>query len=114
LIIFYFSAKCPHCQHAFPHVQKLSGELASQGFTAIAVAVRQNTEEDLRGFVRDFGVHIPLFHDIERQFGAAYGTGSIPLTLLVNAKGEYIRYKNFDPKETPDFIHREANLLAKK
>ncbi len=114
LIVFYFSAKCPHCQQAFPHVQKLSDELASQGFAAIAVAVRQNTEEDVRGFIRDYGVHIPVFHDVERQFGSNYGTGSIPLVLLVNPKGEYIRYKSFDPKETPNFIHREASLLAKK
>lgn len=114
LVIFYFSAKCPHCQHAFPHVQKIGDELASQGFTSIAIAIKYNSEDDIRGFIRDYKVHIPVFQDEDRKFGENYGTGSIPLILLVNDKGEYIRYKSFDANETPAMLKNSASQLAAK
>lgn len=114
LMVFYFSAKCPHCQHAFPYVQKLSDELTAQGFTTIAIAIKYNSEDDIRGFIRDYKVHVPVFQDEDRTFGENYGTGSIPLILVVNDKGEYIRYKTFDSEQTPGMIKAEASQLASK
>lgn len=114
LMIFYFSTKCPHCQHAFPHVQKLSEELAKDGFSTIAVAIKFNTEDDIRGFIREYKVHVPMFYDEDRSFGDNYGTGSIPLVLVINDKGEYIRYKTFEADQTPKLIRAEASQLAKK
>ncbi len=114
LLVFYFSAKCPHCQHAAPYVQKLADELATKGFQSIAIAIKYNTEDDIRTFIRDFKIHMPVFHDDNRKFGENYGTGSIPLVIVANEKGEYLRWKSFDPEQTPRQILTEANLLAQK
>ena len=114
LMIFYFSAKCPHCQHAFPYVQKLADELSGKGFTSIAIAIKNNTEDDVRSIIRDYQVHVPVFYDEDRSFGENYGTGSIPLIIVVNDKGEYIRYKTFDAEATPSMIKTEASQLASK
>jgi thiol-disulfide isomerase/thioredoxin len=112
LLIFYFSAKCPHCQHAIPYVQKLADELNAQGFTSVAIAIKYNTEDDIRGFIRDYSVHLPVFYDEDRSIGENYGTGSIPLLIVVNEKGEYIRYKTFDADQTPNQIKTEASQFA--
>jgi peroxiredoxin len=114
LLIFYFSAKCPHCQHAFPYVQKLSDELTAQGFSSIAIAIKYNTEDDIRSFIRDYNVHMPVFYDEDRTIGENYGTGSIPLILVINEKGEYIRYKTFDAEQTPGMIKAEVAQFASK
>jgi thiol-disulfide isomerase/thioredoxin len=114
LLVFYFSAKCGHCQHAAPYVQKLADELATKGFKSIAIAVKFNTEDDIRGFIRDFKIHMPVFHDDTREFGENYGTGSIPLIVVANQKGEYLRWKSFDPEQTPRQVLAEANLFAQK
>jgi thiol-disulfide isomerase/thioredoxin len=114
LMIFYFSAKCPHCQHAIPHVQKLADELTAKGFTSIAIAIKFNTEDDVRGFIRDYKVHMPVFQDQDQTFGNSYGTGSIPLLFVVNPKGEYIRHTSFDAVATPELISSEAAQLAGK
>ncbi len=111
LMLFYFSAKCPHCQHAFPYVQKLADELAPKGVTSIACAIKMNTEDEVREFVRDFKCKMPMFYDDQRTLGENYGTGSIPLILVINEKGEYIRYKSFEPLETPKWIKSEFELL---
>jgi hypothetical protein len=95
-------------------VQKLSDELAAQGFQAIAIAIKYNSEDDIRGFIRDYKVRMPVFHDEDRRFGENYGTGSIPLILMVNDKGEYIRYKQFDAVATPAMMKTSAAQLAAK
>ncbi len=112
LMIFYFSAKCPHCQHAYPFVQKLSDEIAAQGFSTVAIAIKYNTEDDIRSFIRDYQVHVPVMYDEDRTIGENYGTGSIPLIIVVNEKGEYIRYKTFDSEQTPNQIKSEVAQLA--
>ena len=90
-LVFYFSAKCPHCQHAFPYVQKIADSLTSKGFTCVAMAIKFNTDEDIHSFVNDFKCHLPIFQDDDRSFGEAYGTGYVPVIYLINEKGEYIR-----------------------
>lgn len=110
LLVYYFSSKCPHCQHAIPTVQKLADELAGKGVSAILVGIKNNTEDDIRGFIRDYKVHLPVFHDDQRAFGEKYGTGSIPLVLYVNEKGEYIRFKEFDDKVTPDQLKKASTV----
>jgi len=114
LLIFYFSAKCPHCQHAFPFIQKLADELAGQGFASLTIAIKYNEVEDIRGFVKDYQDHLPVMHDEDKTFGENYGTGSIPLIILVNEKGEYIRYKTFDAESTPLLIKTAASQFSQK
>jgi thiol-disulfide isomerase/thioredoxin len=113
LMIFYFSAKCPHCQHAVGYVQKLADELAPQGFTAVAISVKFNSEEEVRGFIGEYKVRMPVFQDAG-TFGTGYGTGSIPLLFLVNEKGEYIRYKTFSAEQTPALMKAESARMAAK
>jgi thiol-disulfide isomerase/thioredoxin len=112
LMVFYFSAKCSHCQHAFPYVQKLADELTAKGFTAIAIAIKFNSEDEVRGFIRDYKVRLPVFQDQDQSFGERYGTGSIPLVFLVNEKAEYIRYKSFSAESTPEMIKTAAALMS--
>jgi peroxiredoxin len=112
LLLFYYSAKCPHCQHAYPFIQKLSDELASKGFTSLALAIKYNTEDDIRGFIRDFGVRMPMMQDEDRTFGDRYGVGTIPTIYLINEKGEYVRYTSFDSEVTPGQIRKIAESWA--
>jgi peroxiredoxin len=109
LLLFYFSAKCPHCQHAYPYIQKLADELLPKGFNSLAVAIKYNTEDDIRGFIRDFGVRMPVMQDEDRTFGDRYGVGTIPTIYLINEKNEYVRYTSFDSDVTPDQIRKVAN-----
>lgn len=108
MLVFYFSAKCPHCQHAAPHVQRLADELGTKGYGSIAIAIKWNSEDDIRGFIRDFGVRMPIMQDDSREFGDKYGVGTIPVVYLVNEKGEFIRWRNFDEKVTPAEVRTAA------
>jgi thiol-disulfide isomerase/thioredoxin len=113
MLIFYFSAQCPHCQHAAPYVQRLADELSGQGFGALSIAITYNSDEDIRGFIRDFGVRMPVMQDDQnRSFGENYGTRTIPVLYLVNEKGEYYRWKSFEDNVTPGQIRAAAAKWA--
>ncbi len=109
MILYYFSAKCPHCQTSVGHVQRLADELAPRGYSSMALAIRFNSEDEIRGFIRDYGVRMPVMQDINRTFGDNYGVGTIPVVYLINEKGEFIRYSSFNYHITPGQI-REAAL----
>ena len=112
--VFYFSAECPHCQHAFPFVQKVADALVAKGFTSVAIAIKNNSDESSHSFAQQFNAHLPIFQDDDRSFGEDYGTGYVPLLLLIDEKGEYVRYKSFDEDVTPQWIMKQATLMGKK
>lgn len=111
MLLFYFSAKCPHCQQSAPYVQRLADELGGKGFASLAMAIKWNSEDEVRGFIRDFGVRMPMMQDDSRVFGENYGVGTIPVIYLINEKGEYYRWTSFDPAVTPAQIRMAANTM---
>ncbi len=109
LILFYFSATCPHCQESFPHVQKLGDELTQQGFTTIAVATSNSTPHDIHKFMAERKSHVSMFQDAERHVAQKYGTGYVPVIIVANEKGEYKRFSNFDEVKTVAAIKEQVN-----
>lgn len=108
MLLFYYSAKCPHCQQSAPHVQRLADELGAKGYASLAMAIKWNTEDDIRGFIRDFGVRMPMMQDDARTFGENYGVGTIPVVYLINEKGEYVRWTSFNGAATAAEIRAVA------
>lgn len=104
LLVFYFSATCPHCQAAFPHIVTLSKELEAKGVSTIAIAVSQSSPSELKSFVQGTGSTIPMFQDNTREFGKRYGTGRVPVILLVRPDGYFRQLAGFDEKETVPVI----------
>ena len=96
LVIFYFSAKCPHCMRAYPQLQKIYERFASQGLKMIAIASGYNKRQDIHTFIANQKVQVPVLQDKSKKFGKQYGVGSVPLVIISNAKGEFIKYKHFD------------------
>ena len=105
-IVFYFSAKCPHCQKATPHILELAKKLKKDSVTVYALAVTVNTEQQLAEFVSGNKMDIPLFHDQQRAFARSYGTGRVPLILLLNKKGHYMQINGFNEQSDPERIHK--------
>ncbi len=92
LVIFYFSPKCPHCQHNYPFVQKMVKEYEAAGLQAIAVSVGSVTKNDIRGFMEQQNASLPFLQDANRQFSDNYGNGYVPVMYLVYENGTFIRY----------------------
>ena len=97
LLIYYFSPKCPHCQKHFPDVQNVMKEYESANVAGIAIAIGGNIKKnDIRMFIDQYKVVIPVFQDGSQKFGPTYGNGYVPVLYLVQPDGTFYRYESLD------------------
>lgn len=115
LLIYFFSPKCVYCHNHFPEFQKTAKEYESQGVYSIAVTlgggIRKN---DIRTFMEELNVLIPVFQDESMKFSSLYGTGQIPVTYLILPDGTIYRYSEMTPKSKNQFISDIKALLKPK
>lgn len=99
LLIYYFSPKCVHCQHHFPSYQTLVKEYEPRGLKGIGIALGGYIKKnDIRLFIDQHKVSIPVLQDSEMQFGPTYGTGYVPVAFLVLPDGTFYRYEQMKPE----------------
>ena len=97
LLIYYFSPKCPHCQKHITEIQDLMKLYEPDGLVGIAIGLGGGIKKnDIRLFIDQFHVSIPVFQDSESKFGPAYGTGYIPVVFLVQPDGTFYRYETIN------------------
>lgn len=97
LMIYYFSPKCPHCQRHINGIQDMMKMYEPAGLAGIAIGLGGGIKKnDIRLFIDQFHVSIPVFQDSETKFGSAYGTGYIPVVYLVNPDGTFYRYETLN------------------
>lgn len=97
LMIYYFSPKCPHCQRHISGIQDMMKMYEPAGLAGIAIGLGGGIKKnDIRLFIDQFHVSIPVFQDSETKFGTAYGTGYIPVVYLVNPDGTFYRYETLN------------------
>lgn len=95
LLIYYFSPKCAHCQRHFPTFQQIAKEFEAAGVSSVGISLGGYIKKnDVRTFIDQIGVTIPVFQDSDRQFGNAYGTGYVPVMFLVLPDGTFYRYES--------------------
>jgi len=114
LLIYYFSPKCPHCQRHMPEIQNLMKEYEPSGLTGIAIGLGGGIKKnDIRMFIDQFHVVIPVFQDANGKFGPDYGTGYIPVVYLVNPDGTFYRYETLNDG-TMNHLRATLNKMFKK
>lgn len=92
LYIYYYSPKCPHCQLSYPKFQALAKQFEPKGLQAIVISVSGVKKNDIRMFMDQHNVQLPMFQDGTRKFSDLYGSGHVPMQMIVYPNGQYIRY----------------------
>ncbi len=104
LFIFFFSVNCGHCKRAAPHIEKLAMEMETDSLHFVAIATSSSPEKKIPEFIKTKGLTIPVFHDYKRDFSNNYGTGFVPVILLINKNGNFFRIRSFSENKTPSII----------
>ena len=97
LLVFYFSAKCPHCMQTYPEIQAIADAYEKQGLTTIAIATGHNAKSDIRTFISNQKAkdNVPFLKDAQNEYSKQYGTGKVPLIMFVNEDGSFYRFTNY-------------------
>lgn len=115
LLIFYFSASCPHCGHAAPEVFEIAKEFEQKGLVTLAFASSGNNKKGIREFIDNakWSELMNVVWDKSREFGELYSDGYVPKVYLVNPDGTYKLYAAFE-NEREDLKKDIEGLLSGK
>lgn len=95
LIILYVSATCGHCHRAYPRVSKMVDQYRAKGLEFVVIASSFSNVDDLKDMQRELKIKEPFFRDNSKKFGERYGVGSVPMVVMVDGQGRYIRIRSF-------------------
>ncbi len=89
-LLFYFSPNCGHCQHTFPAIKAFRDKYEKKGLAVASIAIGIASPEDIKSFDMELKNDLTLsFQDDTKRFSQTYGTGSVPLMLVVSSDGSY-------------------------
>ena len=91
LLVTFFATWCPPCIQEIPSFVKLQDSYRAKGFSVVAFSVDEGDPAPVHRLIEKFSINYPVFLanlDVARGFG---GVSGIPVTFLVNRKGEIVK-----------------------
>jgi thiol-disulfide isomerase/thioredoxin len=82
---------CLPCRKEMPALDRLQGELASDGFEVVAICVDRAGLPGARKFLAEAGVtHLALYADATARMATTLRAAGLPATLLIDREGREI------------------------
>jgi len=91
LLVTFFATWCPPCIQEIPTLITLQKSFKAKGFSVLAFSVDEGDPAPLYKLIEKHGINYPVFladNAMARGFGGITG---IPVSFLVNRKGEIIK-----------------------
>lgn len=93
VLLNFWGTWCAPCRREMPEFQRAYETQGENGFTIVALAVRDNAE-DVEAFRREFGLSFTLALDEGDNVSRLYGVQVQPSTFIIDASG-VIRFRHF-------------------
>src|SRR6185312_9372226 len=90
VILDFWATWCGPCRMSLPHLDKLYKAEKDKGLKAFAVD-QQESDADVRQFVKQTGLSVPVLMDGDGRVGGQYGVEGIPQTVVVDKEGKVRR-----------------------
>ena len=95
VLVNVWATWCEPCRAEMPSMEKLYREFGPQGLVIVAVSVDDpGTEEQIRSFVREFGLTFEILHDPAKDIARRYQVTGYPESFIIGREGT-IRRKVF-------------------
>lgn len=91
LLVTFFATWCPPCIQEIPTLITLQKSFKAKGFSVLGFSVDEGDPAPLYKLIEKYGINYPVFladNAMARGFGGITG---IPVSFLVNRKGEIIK-----------------------
>jgi thiol-disulfide isomerase/thioredoxin len=83
-VLFYFSPRCPHCQHVAREIEALHQRLrAEKTGSVLGISSGGPMPEDLKAFEAEYGITFPVIVDTDRSILEAMSIKSTPSAMFV-------------------------------
>ena len=91
LVVTFFATWCPPCIQEIPTFVELQNKYKDKGFSVVGLSVDEGGVPPVKRLIDRTGINYPVLmadNEVARGFGGVTG---IPVTFLVNHKGELIK-----------------------
>ena len=82
---------CAPCREEMPSMQEAYARLKDRGFAVAAVSIDEGSVDDIRKFVREFGLTFDILHDRTGRIQQVYQTTGVPESFLVDRNGVIVK-----------------------
>ena len=104
LLVTFFASWCPPCIQEIPTFIDLQKSYSGKGFSVVAFSMDEGDPAPLYKLIEKYGINYPVLLADETVIRGVGGVTGIPVTFLVNHKGEivkkYLGYVEHDVLET--------------
>lgn len=100
MLVNFWATWCPPCLTEMPRLEKEVWQKYKSGdFVMVAIA-REQTEEEITAFRREYKFGFPMAVDLEREIYSKFGDGGIPRSYVVGADGKIVfQSVGYNPRE---------------
>jgi thiol-disulfide isomerase/thioredoxin len=106
ILLNLWATWCAPCKAEMPSLDRLEAKLGGDGFTVIALSVdRGGAKKPAAFFAREGISRLKLYNDATGEASRRLGAAGLPLTLILNAKGEAVaRFAGPADWDSPEMI----------
>jgi len=90
VILDFWATWCPPCRAEIPGLIDLQKTYAKQGLMVVGISLDQGGADDVKAFVRKFGMNYPVLIADDRVQQAFGGFDAIPVTLVIDRQGRIV------------------------
>ena len=82
---------CIPCRAEMPAMEKLYKELGPKGLRIIAISIDEGSTEDVRRFVKEYGLTFDVLQDRSGDIQRVFQTTGVPESFLLDKKGIIVK-----------------------
>lgn len=90
-LVNIWATYCIPCRTEMPAIEKLYQELGPQGLKVVAISIDQGSGEDVRDFVKEYGLSFDILRDPAGDIQTLYQTTGVPETFLLDREGIIVK-----------------------
>jgi thiol-disulfide isomerase/thioredoxin len=114
-LVNFWATWCAPCRKEMPSLEVLSNQLGGDTFQVLTIATMRSSKEAVKNFYSDNNIGgLPKFRDPKGHLARASGVAALPLTILLDRKGNEISRligdADWSQDETIEFIKKAIEI----
>ena len=114
-LVNFWATWCAPCRKEMPSLEVLSNQLGGDTFQVLTIATMRGSKEAVKKFFNDNNISgLPKFRDPKGHLARASGVAALPLTMLLDRKGNEISRligdADWSQDETIEFIKKALEI----
>ncbi|MGA9851969.1 MAG: TlpA disulfide reductase family protein [Gammaproteobacteria bacterium] len=116
LLVNFWATWCPPCREEIPLLVKLQAKYAAQGLQVVGIATDEQSEQDVRSFVKQMVVNYPILMSDNQSAQIISAMGGtfigLPVTLLLDRDGKVFKIHSgqLEPQEAENLVRAALKL----